>query len=140
MDGREKAAVRKDGGGVELSAGVASGDAKLTRECRGLAVSCLWTITQTPGDPHPQSGQGSHSKGPGVRYYCQIIQPISDILRHIGENYAFICECTNLFSNLQNIPESVFIFCDSNALTICWSTTSLSLTVSDETPNIFLSP
>ena len=44
--------------------------------------------------------------------HAQIIRPRADILRQIGENFTFIWECTTI-SNLQNIPESVFIFCDS---------------------------
>ena len=44
--------------------------------------------------------------------HAQIIRPRADILKQIGENYAFIWECTTT-SILQNIPGSVFIFCDS---------------------------
>ena len=44
--------------------------------------------------------------------HAQIIRPRADILKQIGENYAFIWECTST-SISQNIPESVFIFCDS---------------------------
>ena len=73
------------GGGEELSAGVASGTAQLARECRGVAVPCLRPITQTPGGAHPQSGQGSHSQGPCVRY-CKPTLSHADqiILREIG--------------------------------------------------------
>ena len=48
MDGQDKAAVKDGDVGEELSAGVASGDAQLTRECRGVAVPCIWPVTQAP--------------------------------------------------------------------------------------------
>ena len=70
MDGQDKAAVKDGDVGEELSAGVASGDAELTRECRGVAVPRLWPVPQAPRGPNPQGGQGSHSEGPRVRYYC----------------------------------------------------------------------
>ena len=61
VDGQEKAAVENGDVGEQLSAGVASCNGQLTRECRGVAVPSLWPLPHTPRGPNPQGGKGSHS-------------------------------------------------------------------------------
>ena len=135
--------LSKDGeidGGKELSTGVASGAAQLARECRGVAVPCLWPITQTPGGAHPQGGQGSHSQGPGVRYYQLSHLQIKEFDPWLGGNWLHLG-----ISHLQKIPvaELVFILCDiyvqqcHNYLLLHHHQVSLSVSPSDEIPNIF---